>query len=47
MKLWSTALGIWLVLTGLTQLADLSFKYDHIVHGVLALVAGVLVLVRK
>ena len=47
MKLWAIALGLWLILTGLSQLVDLSFRYDHIVHGVLALVAGVLVFVRK
>jgi len=47
MKLWTIALGAWLILTGLSQLVDLSFRYDHIIYGALALVAGVLVLVRK
>jgi hypothetical protein len=47
MKLWTIVLGVWLLLTGLTQVADLSFRYDEMVSGVLALAAGVLVLLRK
>ena len=47
MKLGNVFLGIWLVLQGLMGLLDLSFSYDHVVVGALALVAGVLVLVRK
>lgn len=41
------ALGVWLVLTGLMGIADLSFKYDDIVVGALALVAGGLLLARQ
>jgi hypothetical protein len=40
-------LGIWLVATGLKSVAHLSFQYDAIVLGVLAMVAGVLVLVKR
>lgn len=47
MRLWPIFLGSWLVLQGLGQLLELSFRYDHLVTGVLALLAGVLVFVRK
>ncbi len=47
MKLWPYFLGAWLALTGLDKIASLSFKYESLVMGVLALVAGVLVLMRK
>lgn len=40
-------LGVWLVLTGLIGIADLSFKYDDVVVGAFALVAGVLILARR
>lgn len=47
MKLWPYFLGAWLVLSGLISLINLSFKYQSIVMGVLALIAGALVLLRK
>jgi hypothetical protein len=40
-------LGVWLVLTGLIDIADLKFKYDEIVTGAVALVAGILILMRR
>lgn len=40
-------LGIFLVLYGLVQVLSLSFVYMNIVMGVLALVAGILLLVGK
>ena len=46
-QLGSIALGVWLVLTGLMGIADLSFKYDDVVVGAFALVAGVLILARR
>lgn len=46
MKLGPLLVGIWLILTGLTSLIDLQFKYDDLVMACLALVAGVLTLVR-
>jgi len=47
MKLWPYFLGAWLVLSGLNSLINLNFKYESIVMGVLALVAGLLVILRK
>jgi hypothetical protein len=47
MKLWPYFLGAWLVLTGLNSVISLSFQYEKMVLGVLALVAGVLVILRK
>ena len=47
MKLWPYFLGAWLVLSGLNSLINLNFKYEAIVMGVLALVAGVFVIIRK
>ena len=47
MKLWAIALGTWLILYGLDSVIGLSFRYESMVMGILALVAGVLVLVRK
>jgi hypothetical protein len=47
MKFGYLFLGIWLILQGLTQLLNLSFRYDDLIVGVLALVAGVFVLLRK
>ena len=47
MKLWPYFLGVWLVLTGLDEVASLSFKYENLVMGFLALVTGVLVILRK
>ena len=43
----SIMLGVWLVLTGLMGIADLSFKYDDMVVGAFALVAGALILARR
>jgi hypothetical protein len=40
-------LGIWLVVYGLTDLADLHFVYDDVFRGALAIVAGVLVIIRR
>ena len=47
MKLWPFILGAWFVLTGLNSLINLSFKYESTVMGVLALIAGILVILRK
>ncbi|HKJ95981.1 MAG TPA: hypothetical protein VKA32_10185 [Gammaproteobacteria bacterium] len=40
-------LGVWLVLHGLIALIGLSFRYDHLFMGVLAIVAGALVIIRR
>ena len=47
MKLWPYFLGTWLVLSGLNSVINLNFKYESIVMGVLALIAGTLVILRK
>ena len=47
MKLWPYVLGAWLVLTGLNSVISLNFQYEKMVLGVLALVAGALVILRK
>jgi len=38
-------LGVWLVLYGLIDLLDLSFAYDGLIMAVLAITAGVILLV--
>jgi len=47
MKLWPYFLGAWLVLSGLSTLINLNFKYESMVMSVLALIAGTLVILRK
>ena len=47
MKLWMMFLGAWLILTGLSDVLSLSFRYDDEVIGGLAIIAGILVLMRK
>lgn len=47
MKLWQIALASWLVLNGLMSVANLSFRYDDLVMGVLAILAGALIVIRK
>lgn len=38
-------LGVWLVLFGLIDLLDLSFAYDGLIMAILAIVAGVILLI--
>ena len=40
-------LGLWLILQGVKAVFGLHFHYDHLILGVLAMVAGVLVMVRN
>lgn len=47
MKLWGIFLGAWLILQGLIGVVNLSFRYDDLVSGALALLAGIFVLIRK
>lgn len=47
MKLWPYLLGAWLVLTGLSTVINLNFQYEKMILGVIALVAGVFVILRK
>ena len=47
MQLWPVFVGLWFILYGLDKVIKLSFQYESIVMGVLALIAGVLVIIRK
>lgn len=47
MKIWQYALGAWLILMGLNSVIGLDFEYDDLLLGVLALAAGVLIIIRK
>ena len=47
MKLWPYFLGSWLILNGLSSVINLNYKYEPMVMGVLALIAGTLVILRK
>ncbi len=40
-------LAIWLIATGLKAVLSLSFQYDFIVLGIVAIVAGVLILIKR
>lgn len=40
-------LGVWLIASGLKSVAGLRFDYDYVVLGVLAIVAGALIIVRR
>ncbi|MFL6623080.1 MAG: hypothetical protein ACJ8KA_04640 [Sulfurifustis sp.] len=40
-------LGIWLIGTGLRAVAHLTFAYDTVIYGALAIAAGVLLLLRR
>jgi len=46
-NLGTVLLGIWLILTGLTQLVDFHFSGLGTIMAVLALVAGVLVVMAR
>ena len=47
MKLWPVFLGVWMVLYGLDHVIKLSFQYENLVMGVLALVAGIFIIIQK
>ncbi len=40
-------LGIWLLATGLKSVINLSFAHDTLVYGILAIAAGVLIILRR
>lgn len=40
-------LAIWLIAMGLRGVINLSFQYDALVFGILAIVAGVLIILRR
>lgn len=47
MKFWPYLVGAWFVVHGLTSLIDLQFRYDGELMGILSMVAGVFVILRK
>jgi len=47
MKFWPFFLGAWLILNGLNSVINLNFQYESMAMGVLALIAGLLVILRK
>lgn len=47
MKIWPYLLGAWLVLNGLNSVISLNFQYEKMVMGILALIAGFFVIIRK
>jgi hypothetical protein len=45
--LGTIVLAVWLILVGLMDIANLSFQYDEVVKGILAVVAGVLLIIKR
>ncbi len=45
--LGTIVLAIWLILFGLMDIADLSFRYDDVVKGILAVAAGILLIIKR
>ena len=45
--LGATVLAVWLLLVGLMGIADLSFRYDELIKGILAVAAGILLLAKR
>jgi len=46
-NLGTLLLAAWLILWGLKSLAGLSFNYDYVVLGALAVVAGIFLVIRR
>lgn len=46
-NLGTLLLAIWLIVWGLKSVIGLSFHYDYLVLGVLAIVAGVVLILRR
>ncbi|HEX7043616.1 MAG TPA: hypothetical protein VF203_03280 [Burkholderiales bacterium] len=46
-NLGTLLLAVWLIATGLRSAVSLSFAYDTLVLGALAIAAGVLLIVRR
>ena len=40
-------LAIWLIVFGLTRAIGLNFAYDNLVIGVLAIIAGVMLILKR
>jgi hypothetical protein len=41
------ALAVWLILYGLLAVFNISFSQENIIMGILALIAGVLILIKR
>jgi hypothetical protein len=44
-KLGVQLLGVWLILMGLMQVLDLTFRHQNVVMGLLALIAGIILVI--
>ena len=42
-----TLLGVWLIATGLRGVVNFSFQYDSLIFGIIAIVAGVLIILKR
>jgi hypothetical protein len=42
-----TLLGIWLIAMGLRGAMNLAFQYDSLIFGIIAIVAGVLIILKR
>ena len=40
-------LAVWLIATGLKGIIHLSFQYDSLIFGAIAIIAGVLIILRR
>jgi hypothetical protein len=40
-------LGIWLIAMGLRGVINLSFQSDHLIFGLIAIAAGILIILRR
>ncbi len=40
-------LGVWLIAMGLSGVIKFSFQYDALIFGILAIAAGVLIILRR
>jgi len=40
-------LSVWLIATGLKGVINLSFQHDSLIFGAIAIVAGVLIILRR
>ena len=47
MKLWHICLAAWLVLWGLLSISNFQFQFSGFVLGILAIIAGVLVVLDR
>ncbi len=42
-----TLLGIWLIAMGLKGVVNFAFQYDSLIFGIIAIVAGVLIVMKR